>query len=115
MNWFDLAGHRARVTPDRRALEDLASGSVYNYRQLNEQAARFAAAARGAWGLHEGDRIAFLGHSRAEFFVMLFGCAKAGLILVPLNWRLAQPELEQLMEDCSPRALVFGEEFTDSA
>ncbi|UZD66060.1 acyl-CoA synthetase [Marinobacter sp. AN1] len=115
MNWFDLAGHRARVTPDRLALEDLASGSSYNYRQLNEQAARFAAAARGTWGLGEGDRIAFLGHSRAEFFVMLFGCAKAGLVLVPLNWRLAQPELEQLMEDCTPKALIFGEEFTDSA
>jgi len=114
MNWFDLAGHRARVTPDRLALEDLASGSSYNYRQLNEQAARFAAAARGTWGLDEGDRIAFLGHSRAEFFVMLFGCAKAGLVLVPLNWRLAQPELEQLMEDCTPKALVFGEEFTDA-
>lgn len=115
MNMFDLAGHRARVTPDRPALEDLASGSVYSYRQLNEQAARFAAAARSVWGLGEGDRVAFLGHSRAEFFVMLFGCAKAGLILVPLNWRLARPELEQLMDDCTPEALIFGEEFTDSA
>ncbi len=115
MNWFDLAGHRARVTPDRLALEDLASGSSYTYRQLNEQAARFAAAARDVWGLHQGDRIAFLGHSRAEFFIMLFGCAKAGLVLVPLNWRLAQPELEQLMEDCTPKALIFGEEFTSSA
>lgn len=115
MNMFDLAGHRARVTPDRPALEDLTSGHTYSYRQLNEQAARFATAAFDRWGLQEGDRVAFLGHSRAEFFVMLFGCAKAGLILVPLNWRLAQPELEQLMEDCTPGALVFGEEFTDSA
>lgn len=115
MNMFDLAGHRARVTPDRPALEDLASGQAYNYRELNEQAARFAAAATRHWELQAGDRIAFLGHSRAEFFVMLFGCAKAGLILVPLNWRLALPELEQLMDDCTPGALVFGEEFTDSA
>jgi fatty-acyl-CoA synthase len=115
MNMFDLAGHRARVTPDRPALEDLASGTAYSYRQLNEQAARFAAAACGSWGLQRGDRVAFLGHSRAEFFAMLFGCAKAGLILVPLNWRLAQPELEQLMDDCTPEVLIFGEEFTDSA
>ncbi len=115
MNMFDLAAHRARVTPNRPALEDLASGTAYNYRQLNEQAARFATAALNHWGLAEGDRVAFLGHSRAEFFAMLFGCAKAGLILVPLNWRLAQPELEQLMGDCTPGALLFGEEFTDSA
>ncbi|MFW5825487.1 MAG: acyl-CoA synthetase [Marinobacter sp.] len=115
MNMFDLASRRARLTPDRKALEDLASGVTYSYRQLNEQAARFAAAARGTWGLREGDRVAFLGHNRAEFFVMLSGCAKAGLILVPLNWRLAQPELEQLMEDCTPQVLIFGGEFTDSA
>jgi len=85
MKHFDLPAHRSRVTPEHPALEDLESGLRYNYRQLNEQAARFAAAATGRWGLKPGDRVAWLGHSRAEFFVMLFGCAKAELILVPLN------------------------------
>ncbi len=46
---------------------------------------------------------------------MLFGCAKAGLILVPLNWRLAVPELAVLMDDCEPGALIFGAEFADAA
>ncbi|WP_370211187.1 AMP-binding protein, partial [Alloalcanivorax venustensis] len=86
-----------------------------NYAQFNERAARLAAAARDHWGLEEGDRLAYLGHSRAEFFAMLFGCAKAGLILVPLNWRLAVPELEVLVEDCDPGALIFGAEFADAA
>ncbi|WP_339752540.1 long-chain fatty acid--CoA ligase [uncultured Marinobacter sp.] len=115
MEMFDLLAHRARVTPERPALEDLESGERYNYRQFNERAARLAAAARDHWGLSEGDRLAYLGHSRAEFFAMLFGCAKAGLILVPLNWRLAVPELETLVEDCEPGALIFGAEFADAA
>ncbi|KUJ83773.1 AMP-dependent synthetase [Microbulbifer flavimaris] len=115
MEMFDLLAQRARVTPDRPALEDLDSGECYDYRQLNERAARLAAAAREHWGLQEGDRLAYLGHSRAEFFAMLFGCAKAGLILVPLNWRLAQPELEVLLDDCDPRALIFGGEFAEVA
>ncbi|MES1946989.1 AMP-dependent synthetase and ligase [Salinisphaera sp. C84B14] len=115
MQMFDLLGHRARVTPDRPALEDLDSGECYDYAGLNERAARLAAAARQHWGLEEGDRIAWLGHSRAEFFAMLFGCAKAGLILVPLNWRLAVPELTVLMADCTPRALIFGAEFAEAA
>ena len=115
MDMFDLLAHRARVTPERPALEDLESGERYNYAQFNERAARLAAAARDHWGLNEGDRLAYLGHSRAEFFAMLFGCAKAGLILVPLNWRLAVPELEVLVEDCDPGALIFGAEFADAA
>ena len=115
MQMFDLLGHRARVTPDRAALEDLDSGERYDYAGLNERAARLAAAARQHWGLEEGDRLAYLGHSRAEFFAMLFGCAKAGLILVPLNWRLAVPELAVLIMDCAPRVLIFGTEFNDTA
>ncbi|MBB5211294.1 acyl-CoA synthetase [Microbulbifer hydrolyticus] len=115
MEMFDLLAQRARVTPERPALEDLESGEHYNYREFNERAARLAAAAREHWGLREGDRLAYLGHSRAEFFAMLFGCAKAGLILVPMNWRLAVPELEVLMDDCTPAALVFGGEFADEA
>ncbi|MBL4714337.1 MAG: long-chain fatty acid--CoA ligase [Alcanivorax sp.] len=115
MEMFDLLAHRARVSSDRPALEDLHSGERYNYAQFNERAARLAAAARDHWGLKEGDRLAYLGHSRAEFFAMLFGCAKAGLILVPLNWRLAVPELEVLVEDCDPGALIFGAEFDAAA
>jgi len=60
MKHFDLPAHRSRVTPEHPALEDLESGLRYNYRQLNEQAARFAAAATGRWGLKPGDRVAWL-------------------------------------------------------
>lgn len=115
MQMFDLLARRTQVTPNRLALEDLESGERYSYAEFNRRAARFAAAARERWGLQQGARVAWLGHSRAEFFVMLFGCAKAGLILVPLNWRLAVPELHQLLEDCQPGVLIFGAEFADTA
>jgi len=112
---YDLAHRRARLSPERVAVEDLHDGTRYTYRELNERAARFAAAARHCWGLKPGERVAWLGHNRAEFFAMLFGCAKAGLILLPLNWRLAVPELEGLLEDAQPRALVYADEFSDAA
>lgn len=115
MEMFDLLAQRAQVSPERPALEDLDDGTRYTYRQLNEQAARFAAAATQLWNLAPGDRIAYLGHSRAEFFVMLFGCAKAGLILAPLNWRLALPELQVLMTDATPAVLIYGSEFAETA
>jgi len=112
---YDLAHRRARLSPHRLAVEDLHDGTRYTYRELNERAARFAAATRQYWGLQTGDRVAWLGHSRAEFFAMLFGCAKAGLILVPLNWRLAVPELEALLEDAQPRVLIYADEFAEPA
>lgn len=59
--------------------------------------------------------MAWLGHGRAEFFIVLFGCAKARLILVPLNWCLAVPELQALMADCTPGALIFDDEFHNVA
>lgn len=115
MEMFDLLAMRAQVSPERPALEDLSDGTRYSYWELNAQAARFSAAALLRWNLKAGDRVSYLGHNRAEFFVMLFGCAKAGLILVPLNWRLALPELQTLMEDAESAALIYGPEFRETA
>jgi len=115
MNMYDLTSRRARLSPDRLAVEDLCDGTRYTYWELDQRAARFAAAARQHWGLTEGDRLAWLGHNRAEFFAMLFGCAKAGLILVPLNWRLTAPELAVLLDDAQPRVLIYGEECAKAA
>src|SRR3546814_16847987 len=102
MEMFDLTARRARLSPNALALEDLGDGTTYTYRQLNERAARAAAAATTHWGLQAGDRLAYLGGNRAEFFVLLFACAKAGLIPVPLNWRLTEPDLRLLLADCQP-------------
>lgn len=115
MEMFDLLAHRARQNPDHPALEDLGTGECFTYAELNERASKIALAAVSCWGLKPGDRIAWLGESRAEFFALLFACGKAGLILVPLNWRLAQGELLQLLEDCSPGVLVHTDSFQDKA
>ncbi|WLD59304.1 AMP-binding protein [Salinispirillum sp. LH 10-3-1] len=112
MEMFDLLAQRARVSPTHLAVEDLGTGRTFTYTELNREAAAFATAALTDWGLSAGDRIAYLGHSRAEFFAFLFGCAKAGLVLVPLNWRLAPPELEVLLHDCAPQALVYTAAFS---
>ena len=115
MKMFDLLAHRAGVSASHVAVEDLADGRCYNYAELNDRAARVAAAATRHWGLAAGDRLAYLGENRAEFFALLFGCAKAGLILVPLNWRLAVPELQVLLDDCTPKALIYTADFSETS
>ncbi|MEM9138240.1 MAG: AMP-binding protein [Pseudomonadota bacterium] len=69
-------------------------------------AAAVAAEALSHRGLRPGDRVAYLGLNSAALVVLVFACARAGLILVPLNWRLAAEELSWILEDADPALIV---------
>jgi fatty-acyl-CoA synthase len=105
----DLIAKRAQLSPERIALEDEESGRSFTYAELDSRACR-AAALMEQQGVTGGDRVAILCRNRAAFFEILFGCAKLGAILVPLNWRMPPAELDQLAEDCAPRLLFYGED-----
>ncbi len=109
---FDIAAKRAELMPDKVALEELDSGQRITYAMLNERANRFAEALQRL-GIEPGERIAILCHNIAAFFEILFGCAKAGVVLVPLNWRLTPAELRPLLDDCGAR-LLFHDDATAS-
>ncbi|MEZ5476295.1 MAG: AMP-binding protein [Thiolinea sp.] len=59
--------------------------------------------------LKPGDRIVWYGMNHPEMLILLFAAAESGLILVPLNWRLALPELQQIVFDCQP-AMIFHDQ-----
>jgi acyl-CoA synthetase (AMP-forming)/AMP-acid ligase II len=61
-----------------------------------------------AMGLHPRDRVAYLGKNSDRYFELLFGVAKANMIFVPVNWRLALPELTDILHDATPRVLFVG-------
>ena len=46
---------------------------------------------------------------------LLFAAAKIEAVLVPLNWRLALPELATILDDARPRVLVAGETYAEVA
>ncbi len=56
-------------------------------------------------GVKPGDVVAYLGLNHPVVLVLLFACARLGAMLAPLNWRLAQRELGQVLADCTPRVL----------
>ncbi|HEY6256174.1 MAG TPA: AMP-binding protein [Xanthobacteraceae bacterium] len=56
-------------------------------------------------------RVAILMRNRIECLEAMFGCGSAGLIGVPLNWRLAAAELTRIVKDCEPEALVYEPSF----
>lgn len=104
-----IVGH-ARFSPDKIAI---AFGDErIDYHSLNQRIAGTAAALAGDLGLRRGDRIAYYGMNNPEMFVLVFAAAKLGLILVPLNWRLAVPELQYIMGNCGPKALFYDRHFT---
>lgn len=105
----DIPLKRASLAPDRVAFEDFGSGRTVTYAQLERRSAR-AASLMLEEGVAEGDRVAILCRNRVEFFEILFGCAKIGAIMVPLNWRMPPAELSRLVKDCQPSLIFFGSE-----
>lgn len=99
---------RARATPERIAIDD--RGVVVTYRELDARAERLAGALRAA-GYVTGDRIATITGNSADHVVLFFACAKAGLALVPLSWRLAPRELAEQLEIAEPALLLVEGEF----
>jgi fatty-acyl-CoA synthase len=110
----DLIAKRAELSPEAVAMEEPATGRTVFYAELDRRSAR-AASLMADRGVGEGDRVAILCRNRIAFFEILFGCAKLGAILVPLNWRMPAPELDQLVADAEPSLLFYGAEDQDVA
>ena len=105
----DLIAKRAQLAPNKAALEEVASGRTRTYAELDARAGRVAALL-AARHVREGDRVAILCRNRIDFFEILFGCAKLGAVLVPLNWRMPPAELDGLIADAEPILLFHGQE-----
>jgi fatty-acyl-CoA synthase len=77
-----------------------------DFAALDARCARAAAVLASA-GVGPGARVALLLGNRSATLEMVFAVARLGAIAVPLNTRLAPPELAQLLADCRPSALVY--------
>lgn len=101
----DHVGLYARLTPERLAARDLASGRSFTFSELGLAVTRFAAALAGR-GVGRGDRVAMLARNRIECVATHLACARIGAIYVPLNWRLSPSEITDLLADAEPRLLL---------
>ena len=98
---------RARTTPGRVAIDHC--GREWTYAELDDASERLAASFL-ARGLRRGDRVATLTGNSPEHVGVCFACAKAGLVLTPLSWRLAAPEVAFQLEDSEPALFLVEEE-----
>src|SRR3954468_19888684 len=63
-------------------------------------------------GVKPRERIAYLGKNSDVYFELLLGAMKANVMMAPVNWRLAGPEIAFIVEDCRAPVLFVGPEFT---
>src|SRR6516225_4413748 len=65
-----------------------------------------------ALGIKPHERITYLGKNSDIYFELLMGAIKANVVMAPVNWRLAGPEVAFIVEDCKAPVLFVGPEFT---
>lgn len=94
----------ARRAPDRPAIV-VPDGATLSYAQLDHAASAFARSLR-ARGASPGARLVLANANTPEFFVALFGAARAGLVAVPLDAGLAPAELAHVLGHARPHAVV---------
>lgn len=107
-HWID---RHAGFTPDKVAVR--TGREEISYADLAGRIDKAARLMSGELGLTRGDRIAYLGLNSAEQIVLTFAAARAGLSIVPLNWRLAAPELAFILKDSEAKLLFVEEAFRD--
>ncbi|MCR3718661.1 MULTISPECIES: AMP-binding protein [Prauserella salsuginis group] len=101
----------AALTPGGQAIYDVTADRRLTWRQFDDLVRRLANGLL-ARGLTPGDRVAVLSRNCAEYQALYFAAGRAGLVLQPLNWRLAAPELAAIVADAAPRALVAEAEWS---
>lgn len=102
----------AQYSPEAIALKDADSGREFTYRQFFHIADRLAVLLIERHGIEPGDRIALLAQNELECIFLFFAAQRARAILVPLNHRLAAREISHILQDCTPRLLVFQRQFS---
>ncbi len=101
----DLVHNAATRFPDRVCIAEGERSRTFA--EVDEQATRMAEALHGS-GLRRGDRVALLAYNELEYLEIQLAVQRAGMILVPLNFRLTVSELAVILGDCTPRLLVHG-------
>ena len=104
----DVVRVHGRDRPDAPAL--IVGDHTITFGELDRRSNRVAQALAAA-GVGFGDRVAFVERNGAEFFDVVFGLAKLGAVAVPVNWRLAAPEMRQIIDDAGATLVIVGADF----
>ena len=100
----------ASLRPEKIAL--YSNGRSFTYRQLGNRVNRVVNLL-GDLRIQKGDRVGLVLHNSHEYIEIFFALCQTAAILVPLNFRLVQSEIEFILKDSGTTALFFGSEFVE--
>jgi fatty-acyl-CoA synthase len=106
----DAIATGARLQPRRIGTRD--SKRALTFAEWDDRATRLANALLGL-GLKKGDRVALLAYNAVEWMEIYVGLARAGLVSVPLNFRLIGPDVAYIVSDCEARAVIAQTDLCD--
>ena len=101
----DAVATHARLAPNKLAARD--SRRAMTFTALNQRVQRLAEGLCGL-GLSTGDRVAVLAYNCVEWVEIYAALARAGLVAVPINFRLTGPEVAYIVSDADVRAVIAG-------
>lgn len=104
----DIARFNAKRYPDKKAL--VMGNEHLTFGQLNEQANQLAHGLL-SMGIEPGGRVAMLSYNCPQCLVINYAVAKCGAVMVAANFRYKRDELVYVINNCEPKALLFGPEF----
>src|SRR5712672_1188262 len=99
----EVLRYYARILPDKIGASDL--DRAMTFWEWNARSCRLANALLGL-GLAKGDRIAVLAYNCVEWLEIYAATAKAGLVAVPVNFRLVGEEIRYIVENCEAAAFI---------
>ena len=106
----DAVARHARLTPAKLGARD--SRVELSFARWHERSTRLANGLLGL-GLATGDRVALLAYNRVEWLEIYVALARAGLVAVPINFRLTPPEIAYIVQHSEARACIVQDELID--
>ena len=110
MNISEAVATHARLTPQKLGVRDSRRG--LSYAQWNARATQLANGLRGV-GLQKGDKVALLAYNCVEWMEIYAALARAGLVAVPINFRLTSTEIEYIAQHSDAMAFIVQDELID--
>ena len=107
LNFGQMLSVHSRVTPNRVGARDLERAMTFS--QWNERSCRLANALLGL-GLAKGDRVAVLAYNCVEWCEIFAATAKAGLVTLPINFRLIGKEVQFIVDNAEVAAFIVQDE-----
>jgi acyl-CoA synthetase (AMP-forming)/AMP-acid ligase II len=107
---YDFICNNAKFFPNRYSV--VSNDVRLTHKEFKERCDKVAAGLSRS-GITKGDRIGIVAHNCDEFMVLYGAAAKIGAILLPVNWRLQQSEVEYILKDCNPKVVFAGSEYRE--